>query len=86
MFSVFYFNMEPRVKCKKINQHTQIWERKFPGTKGPRHESTQEERKGLRTKIPGNFRFFLTFVPGEQKFSIGTFRSWEQKVLGTKSL
>jgi len=31
-------------------------------------------------KFPG------TFVPGERKFSIGTFRSWDLKVLDTKSL
>jgi len=43
------------------------------------NESSQE-RKVPGTKVPG------TFVLGERKFSIGTFCSWERKVLCTKSL
>jgi len=34
----------------------------------------------LRTFVPGNFK-----SSRERKFPIGTFRSWEQKVLGTSS-
>ena len=42
------------------------------------------------TKVLGNFRSQRTKVPGneksrERKFPIGTIRSWERKVLGTKS-
>jgi len=48
------------------------------------------ERKGPGTKVPGNFRSQGTNVHGnekseERKFPIETIRSWEQKVLGTKS-
>ena len=69
-------------------------ERKFLGTKVPRNEKelsfpgneSSRERKGPGTKVPGNFRS----PPGneksrERKFPIGTIRSWERKVLGTKS-
>jgi len=72
----------------------------FLGTKGPGNESSQElsfpgnessrERKGPGTKVRGNFRSHGTKVPRneksrERKFPIGTIRSWERKVLGTKS-
>jgi len=58
----------------KVPGYETSQERKFPGT------FVLRERKGPGTKVPG------IFVPGERKFSIGTFRSWERKVLGTKSL
>jgi len=61
-------------------------QRKFPGSKGPRNESSQElsfsgnesfrERKGPGTKVPGNFRSPRTKVPGNE-------RSRERKVPGT---
>ena len=74
MFSVFYFNMEPCVKCKKNKPaHTNM------GTKVPGHERSQER------KFPGTFnerarerKFQGTFVPREQKFP------GERKVPGTK--
>jgi len=55
-------------------------ERKGPGTKVLSFHGTfiPGEQKFPGTKGPG------TFVPPEWKFSIGTFRSWERKVLGTK--
>jgi len=58
----------------KVPENERVWERKFQGTFVPR------ERKVPGTKVPG------TLVPGERKFSIGTFRSWERKVSGSKSL
>jgi len=60
----------------KVPGYERSQERKFPGT----FVLQERERKFRGTKVPG------TFVPGERKFSIGIFRSWERKVLGTKSL
>ena len=45
---------------------------------GPGNESSSE-RTVQGTKVPGNEKY------REQKFPIGTIRSWERKVLGTKS-
>jgi len=58
-------------------------------TKSPENERSME-RKVHGTKVPWNFRSPGTKVPGneksrERKFPIGTIRSWERKVLGTKS-
>ena len=77
----------------KVPGNEKSRERKFLGTKGPGNESSQEssrEPKGPGTKVLGNFRSQRTKVPGnekspERKFPIGTIRSWERKVLGTKS-
>jgi len=84
----------------KVPGNEKSWERKFLWTKGPGNESSQElsfpgnersrKRKGPGTKVLGNFRSQTTKVPGneksrERKFPIGTIRSWERKVLGTKS-
>jgi len=73
----------------KVFGNEKSWERKFLGTKGPGNESSQElsfsgnessrERKGPGTKVPGNEK------SRERKFPIGTIRSWERQVLGTKS-
>ena len=83
----------------KVLGNEKSWERKFLGTKGPGSESSQELFPP-RTKVPENEKaserkFQGTFVPGERKFlgeksqerkfPIGTIRSWERKVLGTKS-
>jgi len=84
----------------KVLGNEKSWERKFLGTKGPGNESSQElsfsanessrEGKGPGTKVPGNFRSQGKKVPvneksPERKFPIGTIRSWERKVLDTKS-
>jgi len=62
------------------------------GTKVPGNEKSWNKsssgRKVQGTKVP--FRSQGTKVPGneksrERKFPIGTIRSWERKVLGTKS-
>ena len=63
------------------------------GTKSPGNESSSERKvQGTGTKVPENERAreLGTKVPGneksrERKFSIGIIRSWERKVLGTKS-
>ena len=75
-----------RSQERKFPETFVLRERKFPRIKGPGNDSSREllfpenessrERKVPRTKVPGNF------VPGERKFSIGTFRSWERKGLG----
>ena len=62
----------------KVPENEKSWERKFPETKGPRNESSRNFRSP-GTKVPGNEK------SRERKFPIGTIRSWERKVLGTKS-
>jgi len=83
----------------KVPGNEKSWEQKFLETKGPRNESSQElsfpgnkssrERKGPGTKVPGNFRSQgkdpWNEKSPERKFPIGTIRSCERKVLGTKS-
>jgi len=56
----------------------------FPRTNSPYGERLF--RRLFVPRDPGDRKFPGTFVPSEQKFSIGSFRSWERKVLGTKSL
>jgi len=55
--------------------------KKVGGTKIPRNESSEQKVHALSrgTKVPGNA------WSREQTFSIGTIRSWEWKVWGTKS-
>jgi len=55
-----------------------VEEQKFPGTKGPGNKSSRE-RMVRETKVLRNE------WSRERKFPIGTIRSWERKVLGTKS-
>jgi len=59
-------------------------ERKVQGTKVPRNfrlpgTKVPEKERARGTKVPGNEK------SQERKFPIGTIRSWERKVLGTKS-
>ena len=76
----------------KVPRNEKSWERKVQGTKVlsfPGNKSSRE-RKGPGTKVPVNVRCQGRKVPGnekspERKFPIGTIRSWERKVLGTKS-
>ena len=68
----------------KVPRNERARERKFPGTFFPR------ERKFPRTKRPGKessreLSFTGNEKSRERKFPIGTIRSWERKVLGTKS-
>jgi len=66
----------------KVPGNEKSWERKFlrmkgTRTKGPGNESSRE--LSFPGKVPGNEK------SRERKFPIGTIRSWERKVLGTKS-
>ena len=64
----------------------------FPRTKGPYGELSfprNESSRFHRNESSRNFRSQGTKVPGneksrERKFPLGTIRSWERKVLGTK--
>jgi len=84
------------VEGTKVPGKEKSWERKFLGTKGPGNESSQElsfsvpenesarERKFQRLSFPGNESARERRVWGT-KVPHGTIRSWERKVLGTKS-
>ena len=67
--------MAPLLHRAAINsgRNESSWERKFEGTKVPRNF------RSAGTKVLENEK------SRERKFPIGTIRSWEPKVLGTKS-
>jgi len=57
------------------------------GTKVPRNEKSQEQKfRRTFNERSWNRKFRGMQKAREQNFFIGTFRSYERKVLGTKSL